>query len=997
MDRYFFDPATMAVLEKLRVPFAVYQFINKRVVTVMLSDGLCELFGYDDKEKAYHDIENDRYVDTHPDDVASIASEAFRFATQGGKYEVIYRSLTKNRPEYNIIHAIGEHVYTEDGTRLAYVWYTDEGVYSAESESENKENKLTSSLYKTLHEDSMLKENYYDVLTGLPNMSYFFELAEAWRKITVGLGKTPALLFMDLCGMRYYNRKYGFSEGDKLLRRFAGVLKNQFSNENCSRFNADNFCVYTYSDNLEMTLRSLFAECNTTGASVSLPVRVGIYLDVDGLTDVSTACDRAKYACDTMRNAFVSGFRYFDTSMLEKAEASQYIIDNFEKMLAEGGIQMYNQPIIRTANGRVCDEEALARWNDPERGWLSPAFFIPILEEARLIYKLDLFIVDQIIEKLKIHREEGLFEVPVSVNLSRVDFDACDMVEEIRRRVDDAGIGRDKLIIEVTESSVGKDFDFMKEQIERFRSLGFKVWMDDFGSGYSSLDMLQRIRFDLIKFDMRFMKDFDISEKSRIMLTELIRMAIALGIDTVCEGVETEEQVEFLRMVGCTKMQGYYFCRPIPMQDILERYRKGTQIGFENPDETDYYAAIGKINLYDLAIVSNEDKAAFERYFNTVPMAIFEMNDEQFRMARCNNSFRAALDKLFGNKLTMGEWLYFSESENKQGSGIIKAAGECNEILNKMMVNEELSNGSVVQGFVKHLAVNPVTGTKAIAVVILAVTDSKDMPMTFTHLAKVLSSDYINLFYVNIKNDKYIEYSSDSAVERHGNDFFEASRNDALRLISKKDQELFKRAFNKDTILRAIDARGSFTLSYRLMIDGVPTFVSLKAVKAKDDPDHLVIGVNNVDAQIRQQEALDHLKNERDKYSRIAALSGEFICVYMVDPVTNRYRKSSDISSYGYLALPDQGEDFFAETLKKGRNCIAPEDYELFSKAWTKENILRAIEDNGMFMLNYHLITNGIATPVTLMAALITEKNKKQLIVGVTNVAPRMNHGNNIQ
>ena len=151
----------------------------------------------------------------------------------------------------------------------------------------------------------------------------------------------------------------------------------------------------------------------------------------------------------------------------------------------------------------------------------------------------------------------------------------------------------------------------------------------------------------------------------------------------------------------------------------------------------------------------------------------------------------------------------------------------------------------------------------------------EDMPMTFTHLAKVLSSDYINLFYVNIKNDKYIEYSSDSAVERHGNDFFEASRNDALRLISKKDQELFKRAFNKDTILRAIDDRGSFTLSYRLMIDGVPTFVSLKAVKAKDDPDHLVIGVNNVDAQIRQQEAFDHLKNERDKYSRIAALSGE--------------------------------------------------------------------------------------------------------------------------
>ncbi len=191
------------------------------------------------------------------------------------------------------------------------------------------------------------------------------------------------------------------------------------------------------------------------------------------------------------------------------------------------------------------------------------SYFFELAHEWR---KLDLFVTEQVLEKMKKQGEAGLYVVSESVNLSRADFTSCDIVEEIRRRVDAAGLSRDKINIEVTESVIGSDFEFMKSQIERFRSLGFRVWMDDFGSGYSTLDVLQSIRFDLIKFDMRFMKEFNTSEKSRIMLTELIRMAISLGVDTVCEGVETKEQADFLREIGCTMMQGYYFCRPISLE-----------------------------------------------------------------------------------------------------------------------------------------------------------------------------------------------------------------------------------------------------------------------------------------------------------------------------------------------------------------------------------------------------------------------------------------------
>ena len=234
--------------------------------------------------------------------------------------------------------------------------------------------------------------------------------------------------------------------------------------------------------------------------------------------------------------------------MLSRELNTQYVIENIDRAINENWITAFYQPIVRATSRKVCDEEALARWIDPEKGMMSPADFIPVLEDSRLIYKVDLHICDVIIERLKNQFHTGLTIVPVSINLSRTDFEF--------------------LTIEITESVIGQNLDFMKSQILRFQELGFKVWMDDFGSGYSSLDLLRELQFDVIKFDMRFMRQFE-NPKSRVLLTELMRMAISLNIETVTEGVETPEQVEFLSEIGCTKMQGYYFCKPIPWEQIV--------------------------------------------------------------------------------------------------------------------------------------------------------------------------------------------------------------------------------------------------------------------------------------------------------------------------------------------------------------------------------------------------------------------------------------------
>ena len=218
MEKYQFSDRDREILEGLKLAFAVYQFIDKRVVTLILSDGFCELFGYTDRNQAYYDMDHDMYKATHPDDTARIANAAVCFATgEEETYDVVYRTRTKKDNNYQIIHAFGKHVYTKSGVRLAQVWYNDEGLYSDDYDVNKR--VLNKMLNNALHEESLVKQSRYDYLTGLPSMSYFFELAEESKEEFEKNGVKAVLLFFDFNGMKFFNARYGFSEGDKLLHR----------------------------------------------------------------------------------------------------------------------------------------------------------------------------------------------------------------------------------------------------------------------------------------------------------------------------------------------------------------------------------------------------------------------------------------------------------------------------------------------------------------------------------------------------------------------------------------------------------------------------------------------------------------------------------------------------------------------------------------------------------------------------------------------------------
>ena len=855
--RYRFPDAARIAMENLEQPFAVYQTVDGQMNTLLVSNGFCRLLGYADREQAIYNMDNFIYRGIHPDDKARIMEANRRFTESEEEYDVVFRTKAGVKTDYHVIHAHGKHLYPVEGVRISQVWYMDEGPYVEGDESAGSGmNQLINS---ALHEESILKATHYDELTGLPNLAFFFKLCEVERARILRGGNQGILIYFDLGGMKYFNHRHGFAEGDQLLKAFAGLLIRIFGKDRSCHVAGGRFAANTIEGMEEEQLQQLFAEAEKMNGGNTVPVMAGIYSTGVEDVPVSSAYDRAKVACDTIRKSEKSAFCYYSAELRDWARRRRHILGNIDRAVAERWIRVYYQPIVRAVNERVCEEEALARWIDPEEGFLSPAEFIPHLENVGLIYKLDLCVLDQVLEKLQGQQKAGVNLTPHSINLSRADFDACDMVEEIRKRVDASGVGREMIAIEITESVIGSDFEFIREQVNRFRSLGFPVWMDDFGSGYSSLDVLQGIQFDLIKFDMSFMRRLNEGEKGKIILTELMKMATFLNLDTVCEGVETEEQFRFLQEIGCSKLQGYYFSKPMSLEEIRQKSRLGLGTGFEDPDTSDYFETIGRVNLYDLSVIASQDEQSFQHAFNTVPMGIIEIQGDGARFVRSNPSYREFMRRFFGIDMSTAMHDYVKYSVAFMNNIVRK----CCEQDSRSFYNEKMPDGSIVHSFARKIGENPQTGDMAVAVAILSISEPSEGE-SYADIARALAADYYNIYVVDLDTERFIEYTSpvgveEMAEERHGTDFFQASREATMQRIYEEDREMFLTWFTKENVVRELDEQGVFTTTYRLIDTGTPMYVNMKITRLQGT-NRIILGVSIIDSQMKQQAQMQNKK-----------------------------------------------------------------------------------------------------------------------------------------
>ena len=322
--------------------------------------------------------------------------------------------------------------------------------------------------------------------------------------------------------------------------------------------------------------------------------------------------------------------------MEEKERLKQNdLIFHLEKAIENHEFEVFYQPIIHTISGSLCGFESLVRWQHPVHGFLNPGMFIPLLEDTKQIYHLDIHLIELVCQRFSEEMRLGHPVVPFSINLSRLDFESADMFAIIQDITARYQMPPRMLNIEITESAFSENQQELTETISRFRQAGYQVWMDDFGSGYSSLNTLKDFEFDELKIDMRFLSDM--SFKSRQIISSMISMAKNIGMVTLVEGVETEEQIQFLKSIGCDRLQGYYFSKPLPYEQILQVLQE-KQIPFETLSDRRYYHEINRINLLSPSPFSVQ-KDGEETHGGGIPLAILEEKEGTVRFIFMNAEF----------------------------------------------------------------------------------------------------------------------------------------------------------------------------------------------------------------------------------------------------------------------------------------------------------------------------------------------------------------------
>ena len=414
-----------------------------------------------------------------------------------------------------------------------------------------------------------------DALTGMYNYSYFTGLAEeSIRSITDNPGEN-VFLFLDVHNFKAFNDQRGFEEGDKFLITIGKYISDIFHDSLCARQADDHFVVLTKTEGLQEKLNELNKLVHDYDDEILLGINCGAYHLSGNEEDPRMAIDRARYAAHLIKNRFQTIYAEYDKRMSEEYHKRLYVVNNIDNAVNNGWIVPFYQPVVWSDTKELCGCEALARWIDPVYGRLFPNEFIPVLEEYRLIHKLDKAIFASVCRDLRAALDAGKPVVPVSLNFSRLDFELMDAVQELENIVKEYDVPKDLIHVEVTESALTDNFLKLHEAMNRIKELGYALWLDDFGSGYSSLNVLKDYQFDVIKIDMRFLSNLEGNEKSKTLLDCIVNMASRIDMLTLTEGVETEAQASFLNKIGCGRLQGYLFGKPIPKDDLYQRIDKG--------------------------------------------------------------------------------------------------------------------------------------------------------------------------------------------------------------------------------------------------------------------------------------------------------------------------------------------------------------------------------------------------------------------------------------
>ena len=847
-----------------------------------------------------------------------------------------------------------------------------------------------------LSEDrDIIQSTERDPLTGLYNREYFYRYAEQFDQFH-GEMEMDAIV-LDIYHFRMINERFGTAQGDSVLRRVGEGVRAavQEAGGIVCRREADTFLVYCpHRTDYEEILRSAsIALEGDVSRENRLRLRMGVYANVDKAIEMERRFDRAQVALDTVRASLTQTIGHYDNALHQKKLYQEQLVEEFHQAIREEQFTVYYQPKfdVRPEIPVLASAEALVRWVHPTLGFISPGVFIPLFEENGLIRELDTYVWEHAAAQIQDWKCRFGFTVPVSVNVSRIDMYDPRMVETLQGILEKYGLVPSELLLEITESAYTQDSAQIISMVNRLRALGFRIEMDDFGTGYSSLNMISTLPIDALKLDMQFIRNAFDKRRDTRLIEVIIDIADYLSVPVIAEGVETQEQLDALKAMGCDLVQGYYFSKPLPAGEyerfVMERMRRDSTLGEKpaegvHPDllqgtdlgriahalssgfesicyvdtDTDHYVLFSAKGRYeDLQIESSGTD-----FFNDSRVNILRCchPDDQERLLRALQKDKL-LDSLAGDQP-------FSmtcrvTAEGKSAPYHIKA------------VRDEGREG--------HHIVVGISNIDAHAA-------DSEAAVTYSSIAQALAADYFSIYYVDTETDHFIEYSAHDEyqklnIEKGGEDFFNLSRKKITRVVHPEDMNKLLTSFTKDIIMRELDEHRTFTLAYRLMFNGVPNYVRMKVTRMEDGR-HIVIGVNNVDAEMRRQ-------RENVTYSSIAqALAADYFSIYYVDMETDRFIEYSAHDEYQELNIEKGGENFFTLCRENILRVVYPEDRDRVASAMHKESLEEALRRNGIFTLTYRLMFGGKPTYVHLKASRMEDPSDPHIVIGVSSIDEQM-------
>lgn len=409
----------------------------------------------------------------------------------------------------------------------------------------------------------------HDQLTGIYNASAFYRNT---KQLLEQSQEEFVIVRLNVVRFKVVNDIFGAKVADDILITIANNIVKSLEDLRCSygRLTSDHFALCIPANmfseqRLISTIRSIRGDLPV---HYNVNIKAGIYRIVNKDIAVSVMCDRAKLAMQTIKEDNLKLIAYYDDEIRKNLLREQRIESEMQWALDSEQFEVWFQPIYSLSSMQPYSAEALVRWRHPTKGLISPGMFIPVFEKNGFIAKLDYYIFDHVCAYIKQRREKGLKPIPISVNVSRMSLYKSDLAEDIIGLVESYGLSPELFKIEITETAYSNNPTIITNTVNKLRSYGFTILMDDFGSGYSSLNILKDLPIDVLKIDMNFMADLNSTDKAANILTSIVRMAKWLDMPCIAEGVETAAQVHFLKSIGCDNIQGFYFSRPLPCEDF---------------------------------------------------------------------------------------------------------------------------------------------------------------------------------------------------------------------------------------------------------------------------------------------------------------------------------------------------------------------------------------------------------------------------------------------